>query len=235
MQSLILRGHEEPVDRYQASPSGRWTVTISADGVKLWDMAALQADPFAAAVNLPVESETVGSYRFTMDERWLVLVINDDGEEKLEFLPLWLDDMMAYACQSVGRNLIINEWQRYFLNAPYQKTCENLPEHQSVKIALQPTPTSLPTATAVPDAGSTSDEQPSATPTLQPGSVQVTYIVKAGDNLYSIAKLLGTDLQTLMDENNITNPDLISIGQVIVHNQPATPTPTLRPRPTATP
>jgi LysM repeat protein len=58
-----------------------------------------------------------------------------------------------------------------------------------------------------------------------PQTVQVTYTVKAGDNLNTIARLLGTDVQTLMNENNITNPNLIMIGQVIIHNATITPTP----------
>ncbi len=151
-----------------------------------------------------------------MDERWLVINVN---EEKLEFLPLRLDDLMAQACRSVGRNLIINEWQRYFQGAPYHKICENLPEHQSVRIAQEPTPTVIPTKTFA-------DLQITNTPTLMPQTVQVTYTVKAGDNLNTIARLLGTDVQTLMKENNITNPNLIMIGQVIIHNATITPTPT---------
>jgi hypothetical protein len=37
------------------------------------------------------------------------------------------------ACRAVGRNLIINEWERFFLYEPeYRLTCENLPAHPSV-------------------------------------------------------------------------------------------------------
>ncbi len=229
LQSLILRGHEEPVDTRLTSPSGRWTVTISQDSVKLWDLTTLQDDPFAAPVNLPLEYSS-SNFGFSMDERWLVFLISqtDSDLSRLVFVPLQLDTLMTQACQSVGRNFIINEWQRYFQGALYHETCANLPEHQSVQILLQPTPTATvpaPTATTASDNGFTSTPGPTATPTLEPGSVMVTYTVKNGDTLISIANRLNTDLDTLMRENNITNPDLIAIGQVIIHKATVTPTP----------
>lgn len=42
-----------------------------------------------------------------------------------------------------------------------------------------------------------------------------TYIVKRGDTLTSIATLFKTTVQALMSENNITNPNIISVGQVL--------------------
>ncbi|HEY3310139.1 MAG TPA: LysM peptidoglycan-binding domain-containing protein [Anaerolineales bacterium] len=227
IQSLILRGHEEPVERYLTSPSSHWTVTISTDSIKLWDLPALRADPFAAAVELPLDTSQIRKFGFTVDERWLVLNLNN---KNYEFLPLHLDDLMAQACRSVGRNFIINEWQRYFLDAPYHRTCENLPEHQSVQIELRLSLTATPTITPVPENGSASTSQPTVTSTPEPKTVQVSYTVKEGDNLYSIAFFLGTDVQTLMRENNLTNPNLILVGRVLVHNALApTPTPTLGP------
>jgi WD40 repeat protein len=221
LQSLILRGHEDPVGYQLTSPSGRWTVTISEDSIKLWDLTVLQKDSFASPVNLPLEylSRNIG---FTMDERWLVF----QTEEKLEFVPLHLDDLMAYGCRSVGRNFIINEWQRYFAGEPYRKACENLPEHQSVEIELRPTPTPLPAVTATADQGFTPTPGQEATPTRPPGSSQITYIVKAGDTLSSIASSLNTDVETLIEENNIDDPDFIQVGQVLIHYSLPTPTAT---------
>ena len=42
------------------------------------------------------------------------------------------------------------------------------------------------------------------------------YIVQAGDTLYSIAQRFGTTVEILCKLNNITNPDLIQVGQVII-------------------
>ena len=43
-----------------------------------------------------------------------------------------------------------------------------------------------------------------------------TYIVQAGDTLYSIAQKFGTTVEILCRLNNITNPDLIYPGQVLI-------------------
>jgi len=127
--SYVLRGHEEEVNDQLISPSGKYAITISSDSIKLWDLEAVQADPFTPPVNLPIDTSKKLNFKFTMDDRWLVFLMDD---YRLEFHPLRVDDLMTQACRSVGRNFIINEWQRYFLSADYRKTCENLPEHPSV-------------------------------------------------------------------------------------------------------
>ena len=43
-----------------------------------------------------------------------------------------------------------------------------------------------------------------------------TYTIKAGDTLYAIAKKYGTSIAALAARNNISNPNLIQVGQVIV-------------------
>lgn len=53
------------------------------------------------------------------------------------------------------------------------------------------------------------------TPVNPPISQNKTYIVKAGDNLSTIALRYGTTVQTLVDLNQISNPNLIYPGQVI--------------------
>ena len=42
-----------------------------------------------------------------------------------------------------------------------------------------------------------------------------TYVVKSGDNLSSIASRYGTTVQAIVNKNNIKNPDLIYVGQVL--------------------
>ena len=137
IQSTILRGHEEYVYRNLISLSGKYSLTISEDSVKLWDLDAVKADPFTSPVNLPIDSSTISYLGFTINERWVVFV-TDDG--RMEFHPMRVETMMTKACRSVGRNFIINEWQRYFLSADYEKTCENLPEHPSVQLESKNSP-----------------------------------------------------------------------------------------------
>lgn len=54
----------------------------------------------------------------------------------------------------------------------------------------------------------------SATPV--PAAPQKTHVVAAGETLYSIAVQYGTTVQAIMAANQMTNPDLIRVGQEIV-------------------
>ncbi|WP_368645487.1 LysM peptidoglycan-binding domain-containing protein [Alkalibacterium putridalgicola] len=51
--------------------------------------------------------------------------------------------------------------------------------------------------------------------TTPPPSSTTTYTVKAGDTLYAIALRYNTTVTRLVADNNISNPNLISIGQVL--------------------
>lgn len=64
-----------------------------------------------------------------------------------------------------------------------------------------------------------------------------TYTVQAGDNLSRIAQRLGVSMDALMAANNITNPNLIRLGQVLVipGTTAATATPTAPAAATAAP
>lgn len=49
------------------------------------------------------------------------------------------------------------------------------------------------------------------------GSGSGVYIVKSGDTLYAIAGRLGKSLNSLINKNNLENPDKLSVGQKIVY------------------
>lgn len=46
-------------------------------------------------------------------------------------------------------------------------------------------------------------------------STTITYTVKPGDTLYSIAKRFGTSVEKIVAENNISNPNLIYPGDIL--------------------
>lgn len=74
----------------------------------------------------------------------------------------------------------------------------------------------------------------SATPPPTTGGT--TYIVQRGDYLSLIAQRFGVSLSTLMSANNIANPNLIYVGQVLtIPGSGGTPAPTPAPTTTATP
>jgi LysM repeat protein len=92
----------------------------------------------------------------------------------------------------------------------------------------------VPAATATPTPTGTVVVVPTATPTATPPPGQGTiYIVRTGDTLYSIARRFGVTVQAIMAANNISNPNLIYVGQQLIIPSPGTPGPT--PTPTATP
>lgn len=122
-------------------------------------------------------------------------------------------------------------------------------------IEAMPTATPYPTYTPVPPAptytASTGVNTPRPTlaatvvritPESQPGAAFRTHIVVAGDTLSGIAKEYGTTVEAIMAANEIGDPELIVIGQVLSIpveeagpvSTPATPTATPLP-PTATP
>jgi LysM repeat protein len=87
---------------------------------------------------------------------------------------------------------------------------------QQVRLVVTPVPS--PTAT------------PEALPTTQP----VSYTVRAGDTLSGIAAMFGLTVDELVRHNNITDPNTLAEGQVLViPGRPATPT--LTPQGTSSP
>ena len=125
-------------------------------------------------------------------------------------------------------------------------------------IEAMPTATPYPTYTPVPPAPTytpsagvytphPTDTAVPITPESQAGSVFRTHIVVAGDTVSGLAREYGTTVEAIMEANDLSDPGLIVIGQVLSipveeagpTSTPATPTlttPTTTPMPpTATP
>lgn len=93
------------------------------------------------------------------------------------------------------------------------------------RVAATPVP-AAPTRTAAPTAA----PQP-------PAGGQGTYVVKAGDTFYSIARALGVSVSSLQDANGIADPSKIRVGQTLSvpsGARPASATAASTPAPTAT-
>lgn len=95
--------------------------------------------------------------------------------------------------------------------------------------ALRPTFTVAPelrtttVAVAAPtSSGSSSVAQPAATATPEPA----TYTIQTGDTMFSIASKFGLTVDELAKANNISNPNLVSVGQVLtIPGRSAAPAP----------
>src|SRR5574342_661676 len=69
-------------------------------------------------------------------------------------------------------------------------------------------------------------------PAAGPAFADTTYIVQSGDTLSAIAQRFGVSLSALIAANNLTNPNLIFVGQRLTipgPGAPGTPAPTSRP------
>ena len=66
---------------------------------------------------------------------------------------------------------------------------------------------------------------PTPPPTSPPATTNTTYTVKAGDTLSAIARKYGVSLNQIVSLNNIANPNLISVGQVLKIAQQTTQPP----------
>ena len=77
----------------------------------------------------------------------------------------------------------------------------------------RPTATASPRPTVTPTASPTATPRPTPTPTASPAPV--TYRVQTGDTLASIARKFGVTLSALQALNNITNANLIKVGQLL--------------------
>ena len=79
-----------------------------------------------------------------------------------------------------------------------------------------------------PEATATETVTPGPSPTLTP----VVYTVVAGDSLYTIADQFKANLCTMMIINNITDPSLLTVGQVLIIPGRDTVLPSATPLPT---
>lgn len=93
-----------------------------------------------------------------------------------------------------------------------------------------PTPSAREAASS-PNSTVTPSLAPQATLTPTPEASDVTYIVQSGDTLTSIAKRYGVTIQAIAVANNLSNPDFVWVGQVLVIPTDTPPTSTPIPTP----
>jgi len=118
--AIMLNGHEKPIEHLDITPDGRWLITGSRDfTLRLWDLNT--ADPSINSlvfpgVNIPTSLES--------DNDWLVIGSQD---RKVRVWPLNLTRLYEMACILAGRNLTQVEWNQYFSDEPYNRTCPQWP------------------------------------------------------------------------------------------------------------
>ena len=83
------------------------------------------------------------------------------------------------------------------------------------EVLLIVTPTPSPSPTLAPTATPTMAEQPTPTPSATPTPIPRQHVVQAGDTLLGIVQQYRVDYGALLAANDITDADLLYVGQVL--------------------
>jgi LysM repeat protein len=101
------------------------------------------------------------------------------------------------------------------LPSPTPRPTESRPPVSPTPITF-PTPTVTPSPTPTAPPTESAGASPSASTAPSPEATPIRYVVKRGDTLSSIAAQFGVTTQAIVDLNNLTNPDHIEVGQVLL-------------------
>jgi hypothetical protein len=107
------------------------------------------AQSHMAAMNIALDQAT--SLALSPDGHWLITT--EGFNSPTQVTNLNLDELMAVACQTAGRNLTLDEWQQALGDVPYRKTCADLPSGEATPSPTPPGGTphlATPTSTATP-------------------------------------------------------------------------------------
>jgi WD40 repeat protein len=117
-----LRRHATEVNALAFSPAGDLLASVDADGLLyLWDLMRLSAPP----VTVRAHPASANAVAFAVDGAALYTAGADGAIQRWT---VKLDDLIAVACTTAGRNLTIAEWDQIFDTAPYRATCPQLGE-----------------------------------------------------------------------------------------------------------
>ena len=196
---------------------GNWLIASSGLEVYLWNTDTPNNKP----VILQSKDQVVYA-SFTNDGEWLIAASTD---QTLRFVSMDLEKISYTACTYAGRNLTLAEWERYLSpEGALRATCPRLGYGlEQVRVIIESGNTPTPYATAA-YLLSPQPLDPALTPT--PPIEFVMYTLQEGDTLGLIAIKFGIDVNTLIRDNNITDPNLIVPGQTLkirITNTPVSP------------
>ncbi len=123
IQTFLLRGHEGSINALAFSPDGDFLVTGGYDtSVRIWDLSA--EDPTSQPIILQGHEDWITSLAFSPEGRFLATGSRDTTARSWD---LNVENLVELACQQSQRNLTLDEWEQYFSNESYRKTCQQWP------------------------------------------------------------------------------------------------------------
>lgn len=208
----LSRGPTSEITWLEFSPTGsdkQWLAASSGSDIYLWDINKPTNKPIRLTLQ---EKEKALYVSFAKDASWVMAASTG---QTLKFWSMDLDKMSETACSYAGRNLTLAEWETYFSGQDYTKTCPDYALEEQVASQIMPTTTPGPTLAFIPP-------PPTATATPPPAYVYKEYTVQSGDTLSLIALKYGIDMNILIVDNNITDPNSIILGQKLKIRLPNT-------------
>ncbi len=123
---ILLTGHERIIADITFSPDGQQLASASWDTtIRLWSLANPELDPIVFSGH----THAVQTVNFAPNSLYLASYA-EDLTVRLWTLPV--SPLIDQACRLAGRNFTQTEWNMYFPQIPYRRTCDLWPAHPSV-------------------------------------------------------------------------------------------------------